>query len=93
MQLLEVFEQMSFQRLRGRGRVVMRPAERFGNDVIRQAKFVEVFRRDFQRFGRLRGCRAVFPQNRRAAFRADDRIIGVFHNQHPVGDADAQRAA
>src|SRR5947207_5504744 len=42
LQLLEVFEQMSFQGLRGRGRVVMRAAERFGNDVIHQAKFVEV---------------------------------------------------
>src|SRR5437899_7535757 len=52
-QLLEVFEQMSFQRLRGSGRVVMRPSERVGYVVILQSKFVEVLRRDFQRFGRL----------------------------------------
>ena len=41
----------------------------------------------------MAACGAVLPQNRRATFRADDRIIGVFQNQHAVGHADAQRAA
>ena len=48
---------------------------------------------DFQRGGGLGGVGAVLPQNRRATFRADDGIIGVFQNQNAVGHANAQRAA
>ena len=88
-----MFEQVLFQRLRDRRRIVVRAAERFGDDFIHQAEVVEVLGRDFQRLGRLRGRRAVPPKNRRATFRTDDRVIGVFQNQHAIGHADAQRAA
>ena len=35
----------------------------------------------------------MFPKNRRASFRTDDRVVSVFHHDHPVGDADAESPA
>ena len=71
----------------------VRAAERFGHDFVHELEFQQILGGDFQRGGGLGGVGAVLPQNRRAAFRADDGIIGVFQNQNAVGHADAQRAA
>ena len=81
LQLFEMFEQVMFQRMRRCRRIVVRAPERFGNDLIHQAELVQVPSGDLQRLGCFRRCGAVFPQNRRAAFRADDRVIGVFQDQ------------
>ena len=66
-----------------------------GSGMISSTNFnsKQILRGDFERGGGFGGVGAVFPQNRRATFRADDGIIGVFQNQNAVGHADAQRAA
>ena len=35
----------------------------------------------------------VFPKDGGAAFGTDHRIVGVFHDEHAVGDTDAESAA
>ena len=48
---------------------------------------------DLQGVGRI-GCGgAILPQDGGAAFRADDRVIGVLEDENAVGYADAERSA
>ena len=92
-EFVQVFEQVRLQIGGGDRVVVVRAAQRFGNDFVHEAEFQQVFGGDFEGFGGLGRGGAVLPENGGATFRADDRVIGVFQNQHPVGHADAQRAA
>jgi hypothetical protein len=34
----------------------------------------------------------MFPENRRASFRRDDRVVGILEHQHAVSDADTEGA-
>ena len=76
-----------------RGRIVMGPAEGFGDDLVAQTHPGQILGGDLESFGRLGGGGAITPQDGGAAFGADDRIIGVLEHEHPVGHANAQRAA
>src|SRR6516165_9005119 len=77
------------------GMVAMGASQWFRNDVIDNAEFEQVARRQFQGFGsqRLGLFGGGFPENARASFRADNGIIGVFEHADAVADADAQSAA
>ena len=93
MDFIKMFQQMFFQVFGRCLRIGVRATERFGHNFIHELEFEQVLGGDFEGGGGLGGIRAVLPQNRRATFRADDGIIGVFQNQHAVGHADAERAA
>ena len=73
--------------------VLVRPALRFRHDAVDKAQFFEMSRSELQRFGRLRGMAAVFPEDGGTSFRADDRVIRVFHNEDAIGNANAERPA
>jgi hypothetical protein len=91
--LFKVLEQMGLK-IQGRAHGVrMRAAEGFGHHLIHQIEMQQILGGDFQRRRGLGGVGAVLPQNGRAAFGADDRVIGVLQNQDAVGHANAQRAA
>ena len=73
--------------------VVVRAALRFGNNAVDHAEFLEVGRGELESFGRLGCVAAVFPKDRGATFGTDHRIVGVLHDEHFVGHADAECAA
>ncbi len=74
------------------GVVGVRAAERFGHDFVYEFEAEQFLRGDFEGGGGFGGIGAVFPQNRRTTFRADDRIIRVLQNQNTIRNADAERA-
>ena len=71
----------------------MRPAEWFGHDFVGNAQFEQFCARHFQG----RGCGLclgrVFPQDRRAPLRGNDRVDRVLQHHDPVGYAQRQRPA
>ena len=79
--------------VRGGFRIGVRAAERFRDDFVHQFESEQILRGDFQGFGGFGGGGPVLPQDRRAAFRADDGVVGVLQDEHAVGHADAERAA
>src|SRR5262249_9415308 len=62
-------------------------------DFVGQAEFEQIPGGDFEGFGGFAGGGAVFPQNGRATFRADDGVVSIFQQEHAVGHADTQGAA
>ena len=53
---------------------------------VDDAEFEQVFRGELERGGRLSGVGPVLPQDRRATFGRDDRVVGILQNQHAVAE-------
>ena len=68
--------------------VTMGGAKRFRNNFIDHTESQQVLRCQFQRICRIGRMTAVTPQNRRTAFRRDDRIHGMFEHQDAVRRGD-----
>src|SRR3989338_8924872 len=73
--------------------IMVGAAERFGNDLVNNAEFAQIFRRDLERFGGQRGLDGVAPEDGSATFRGNNRIISVLQNTDPVRDPYPQGAA
>ena len=71
----------------------MRAAQRFGDDPVDNPERLQVLRGDLHRFGGIGGLVRRAPQDRRAAFRRNDRINRMFEHQDAVGRGDRDRAA
>ena len=52
------------------------------DNFISNAKTCKISRSKFECFCRTRSKRTVFPENSRAAFGSDDRIVGIFQQQY-----------
>lgn len=71
----------------------MGSAERFGEDLLNQAKFESGVGCEFEGSGGLGFFHGVAPENCGAAFGRDDAVDGVFLHHHFVGDGDANCAS
>ena len=71
----------------------MRSTEWFGNDFVGDSYFKQFRAGHFQ--GRGCGLRlgCIFPKDRRAPFRGNDRVNRVFQHHDPVGHPQSQRPA
>ena len=72
----------------GLSRVVVSPAERFGDDLVDETEFFQMVGGDLQSFGRVRCRRPILPQNSSTPFRADDGVVGVLEDQHAICHTD-----
>ena len=72
--------------------VIVGATEWLGDDPINDAELGEVLGAKFQCRSGFWSMFAMFPKNGGAAFRTDDRIVGVLHHEHAVSNADAECA-
>ncbi len=79
--------------LDGRLTVALRAAQRFGDNTVNHAQFLQILRGQAQRFGRLAHFFGIFPQDRCAAFGRDHGINRMFQHGDAVGRGKGHRAA
>ena len=71
----------------------MGAALRLGNDAVDDAQLQQVRRRQLHQLTGFLMSGGVLPQNGGEAFRREDGVHRVLQHQHPVGNAQRQRAA
>src|SRR6056300_1848649 len=71
--------------------IVMRSSHGLRNKFIDNADVEKVIGTELERVSSLGRILAVFPENRSTAFWADYRVVGVFHHENTVGNADSKR--
>src|SRR5262249_16795786 len=82
--LLERFGERALERLRRGLRIAMRTAERLGHDLVDEPERLQPARGDAERLGRIRRHVGAAPEDRRAAFRGNDRVGRILHHLHHV---------
>src|SRR5216117_2570006 len=75
------------------GRIAVRAAQRFVDDLVDQTESLQTTGGDAERFRRLRRPVGALPQDRGAAFRGNHRVSRVLKHHHEVADSDGERPA
>jgi hypothetical protein len=92
-EFLEVADDGGFDRRGGGFPGVVRAACGFGNDFVDEVEREQVGGGHFEGGGGFGRVGLVLPEDGGAAFGRDDGVVGVFQNEHAIGDADAEGAA